>query len=156
MKVDFWHCLCHILNLSLNDTLDLVKGMKLYFLPHLRMCHAEFKRSSNNRRDLKSFCSELREFDRTYNWRIFYPVLFCLTRWLGLQRCASIMSCKSNRSLMQKYVSGLREKGFGARPFDPYKYRRRRGIIVAEEGGVKHITSYIQHASRTTHHISHT
>ena len=57
---------------------------------------------------------------------------------------------------MQKYVSGLREKGFGARPFDPYKYRRRRGIIVAEEGGVKHITSYIQHASRTTHHISHT
>ena len=133
--VDFWHCLCHILNLSLNDALGLVIALKLYYLPHLRMCHAEFKKSSNNRRDLKFFLEELKQIDRNFDWRIFYPVLCCFTRWLGLQLCAYILARKSNRALMQKYVQGLRDKGYGSRAFDPYKYRRRRGIQAAQDGG---------------------
>ena len=99
------------------------------------MCHSEFKRSSNNRRDLKGLHAELVEFDRSFKWKIFYPVLFCLTRWLGLQRCADILSRRSNRTLLEKYAQMLRDRGCGPRTFDPYRYHRRRGVREAHEAG---------------------
>ena len=92
-------------------------------------------RSSNNRAELKSLYEELKEFDKTYNWRIFYPKLFCLTRWLGLWLCAHILSRKSNRVLLQNYARQFRRKGYGPRAFDPYKYRRHRGIQDTVDAG---------------------
>ena len=133
--LDFWHCLCHIFNLALNDTLDAIESLKLFYVPHLRMCHSEFKRSSKNRATLKSVHAELLEFDQTWDWKIFYPQLFCLTRWIGLRRCADILSRKSNRVMMKEYVERLRVKGFGPRRFDPYRYRRRRFQRDAEDAG---------------------
>ena len=103
--------------------------------PHLRMCHSEFKRSSNNRVALKSVREELRGFDQTYNWKIFYPVLFCLTRWLGLQRCADILSRKDNRVILKRYAQTLRDKNFGPRDFDTFRHRRRRGRQAVQEVG---------------------
>ena len=103
--IDFWHCLAHQLNLTLNDALNLIQELKLYYVPHLHMCHSEFKRSSKNRGVFKTLHAELKEFDQTWDWKIFYPVLFCLTRWLGLFKCAAILSRKSNRVLLMKYRS---------------------------------------------------
>ena len=133
--VDFWHCLCHVLNLSLNDALNLIVALKLYFIPHLRMCHSEFKRSSNNRADYKRLYEQLKDLDATYNWRIYYPALFCITRWLGLWLCSHIMGSRSNRVLMVKYRELLRRKGYGPRQFDAYKYRRHRNIEAAVDAG---------------------
>ena len=133
---DFWHCLCcHVFNLALNDTLEAIESIKLFYVPHLRMMHSEFKRSSTNRATLKSVHDDLQEFDRTWNWKIFYPQLFCLTRWLGLHKCADILSRKSNRVMMKKYAEKLRDNNFGPRKFDPYKYRRRRRQRDAEDAG---------------------
>ena len=133
--LDFWHCLCHVFNLALNDALDAMEALKLFYVPHLRMCHSEFKWSSKNRATLKSVKAELEEFDKTWDWKIFLPALFCVTRWIGLKKCADIMSRKSNRVLMKKYVARLRTKGLGPRTFDAYKYRRRRRQRDAEEAG---------------------
>ena len=99
------------------------------------MCHAEFKRSSKNRGVFKTLHSELKEMDKSYSWEIFFPKLFSLTRWIGYQVCTSIMAKKSNRVLMCRYAQTLRDRGCGARHFDPYKYRRRRGFRDAAEGG---------------------
>ena len=134
-RIDFWHCLCHKFSLGLNDALDAIKALKDYFVPHLRMVHSEFKRSSNNRRDFKALHSELCEFDTTYKWKIFYPKLFCLTRWLGFQHCADILATPSNRELLKRYAQQLRDRDFGPRPFNPYRYQRRRGARDAHEAG---------------------
>ena len=123
---DFWHCTNHQLNLGLNDALEAIPALKLFYIPHLRMCYSEFKRSSTNRSELKDLLEELKEFDKSYDWKIFYPALFCLTRWLGFQLCAEILSRKSVRALLQKYAQRLRDKGLGPRNFDPYKYRQQR------------------------------
>ena len=69
--IDFWHCLAHQFNLALNDALDAIEPLKLFYIPHLRMCHSEFKRSSKNRAELKSIREELREFDRHFTYVIF-------------------------------------------------------------------------------------
>lgn len=82
-RIDFWHCLPHQFNLGLNESLDACDALKLYFIPHLRMCHAEFKRSSKNRGVFKTLHSELKEMDKSYSWEIFFPKLFSLTRWIG-------------------------------------------------------------------------
>jgi len=129
--MEFWHCLCHIFNLGLNDGLDAITALKLFFIPHLRMMHAEFKRSSNNRAELKSVHAELKEFDNTFDWKFFYPQLFCLVRWIGVYMCTDIMSHKSNRVMMKRYTDRLRHRGFGPRAFDPFKYRRRRRLQEA-------------------------
>ena len=42
---------------------------------------------------------------------------------------------KSNRALMKMYVQSLRDRGFGARAFDPFKYRRRRTVRDAAAAG---------------------
>ena len=131
--VDFWHCLTHQFNLSLNDALMAIQALKLFYIPHLRMCHMEFKRSDKNRAWLKEILRELLEFDKSFDWKIFYPALFCLTRWLGLQRCAEILSRKSVVALLLKYAQKLRDRGMGPRPFDPYKYQRRRNRRAAVE-----------------------
>ena len=99
------------------------------------MCHAEFKRSSKNRGVYKSLHAELTEMDTSFTWIIFYPKLCCDTRWIGYQICTAIMARKSNRVLMVRYVQTLRDRGCGSRAFDPYKYRRRRGVRDAAEGG---------------------
>ena len=134
-SIDLWHCGCHQVNLSLNDTLDLMESLKLFYIPHLRMCHSEFKRSSKNRAALKELNAAMREFDQDFNWRVFYPSLFCFTRWLGLHKCAKVLASKSNRVLMKKYAEKLRSDKFGPRKFDPYKYRKRRGMTDAREAG---------------------
>ena len=33
--IDFWHCLTHQLNLAVNDSLDAIKALKLYWVPHV-------------------------------------------------------------------------------------------------------------------------
>jgi len=137
--LDFWHCLCHKLNLSLNDALDALLALKLFFIPHLRMIYSEFKRSSNNRAELKTIRAELKEFDATYDWKIFYPQLFCLTRWLGMHHCTDILSRKSNRVIIKRYSQKLRDKGYGPRSFDPYKYRKRRRLRDAEDADADNV-----------------
>ena len=133
--LDFWHCLCHLDNLGLNDAVDAIIALKLFYVSHLRMMHSEFKRSSKNRAELKQVHEDMKTFDVTYDWKIFYPQLFCLTRWLGVQHCAEILARKSNRVMMKQYAAKLREKGFGPRSFDPYKYRRRRRLRDVEDAG---------------------
>ena len=134
--IDFWHCLAHQFNLALNDALDAIEPLKLFYIPHLRMCHSEFKRSSKNRAELKSIREELREFDRHFTYVIFYPALFCLTRWIGVHRCASILARRPIRVLLNRYAQRLRTMKMGPRPFDPFKYRqRRRRAEEADAGG---------------------
>ena len=103
------------------------------------MMHSEFKRSSKNRAHLKQVFADLQEFDEHYNWKIFYPQLFCLTRWLGLQNCCDILSRKSNRVMMKRYATSLRDRGFGPRAFDPYKYQKRRRLREAEDAGADNV-----------------
>ena len=125
--LEFWHCLCHQLNLSLNDALDAIKPLKSFFVPHLRMCHSEFKRSSTNRAELSTIREEMKQqFDHSWDFKIFYPKIFCLTRWVGLHTCVTVLSKRSNRRVLKRYVQRLRERGFGPRDFDAYKYTRRR------------------------------
>ena len=131
--LDFWHCLCHVFNLGLNDGLDAITALKLFFIPHLRMMHSEFKRSSNNRAELKSIHADLKDFDNTFDWKIFYPQFFCLTRWIGVYMCTDILSRKSNRVMMKRYAQRLRRRGFGPRTFDPFKYRKRRRLREAAD-----------------------
>ena len=133
--MDFWHCLCHQFNLSLNEALDYCDNLKLYWIPHLRMCYCEFKRSSNNRGVYKNLYETLKEADKSFDWKMFFPALFCFTRWLGVQTCAAIMVGKSNRVLMKMYVQSLRDRDFGPRAFDPFKYRRRRNVRDAADAG---------------------
>ncbi len=38
--IDFWHCLCHQLNLSVNDALDAIAALKLFWVPHVSMVFA--------------------------------------------------------------------------------------------------------------------
>ena len=33
--MDFWHCGAHQLNLTLNDALDAIAALKLFYIPHL-------------------------------------------------------------------------------------------------------------------------
>ena len=110
-------------------------AIKLFYLPHLRMCHSEFKRSSKNRAYFKDLHAELKESMPNFDWRVFYPILACDTRWLGILLCAQVQARKSNRVLMKKYSSLLRSQKKGSRPFDPYKYRRRRGLQNAADAG---------------------
>ena len=35
--LDFWHCLCHQFNLSVNDALNAIPALKLYWMPHVRI-----------------------------------------------------------------------------------------------------------------------
>ena len=133
--MDFWHCLCHVLNLALNDSLEAIEPLKLFYIPHLRMVYSEFKRSSNNRAELQSIHADLKEFDTTFDWKIFYPQLFCLTRWLGLQKCADILTRRSNRVMLKTDTQRLCDKGYGPRSFDPFKYRKRRRLREAEDAG---------------------
>ena len=84
---------------------------------------------------MKRLHEKLKDFDKTFNWRVFYPALFCITRWLGLWLCAYIMGSRSNRVLMVKYRELLRRKGYGPRQFDPFKYRRRRNLQAAVDAG---------------------
>ena len=133
--VDFWHCLIHQFNLGLNEAVESCKSLKLFFLPHLRMCCSEFKRSSKNRLTYRALLAELKEMDKSFDWKIFYPVLFCITRWLGIQFCVTILARKSNRELLKLYAQKLRDRGCGPRAFDPHKYRRRRGIRDAADAG---------------------
>ena len=100
--LDFWHCGEHKYNLGLNDTVEAVPAMKNYYLPHLRMAYSEFKRSSKNRSTFKDLLDWLKERYPNINWKLFLPVLFNLTRWLGLYYCAEMMSktvrpCPSRR-----------------------------------------------------------
>ena len=134
--LDFWHCLCHQLNLALNDTLDAMSSLKMYFIAFLRMCYSEFKRSSSNRAMLKAIKEELDGLQNGgHTWKMFYPLIFCLTRWIGLQKCALVLSKRTNRLLLKQYAQKLRDSGFGPRPFDPYRYRRRRRRREAQEAG---------------------
>ena len=95
------------MNLSVNDVLDAIDALKLFYIPHLRMCHSEFKRSSKNRADLKSVKAELCEFDRHFTHVVFYPALFSFTRWLGIHKCAKIMGRGTNRVVFERYVQLL-------------------------------------------------
>ena len=52
-----------------------------------------------------------------------------------MQTCAAIMAGKSNRVLMKMYVQSLRDRDFGPRAFDPFKYRRRRNVRDAADAG---------------------
>ena len=135
--LDFWHCLCHKLNLSINDALDAIPALKLYYIPHLRMCHSEFKRSSKARAGLKeilkTIVDQMQDFNKSHDWKVFYPILFCLTRWLGLQTCAAVMAKKNNRHLIQLYAQMLRDHNMGARAFDPFKYRRQRRMRAGDD-----------------------
>ena len=104
-SIDFWHCLGHQKNLTIHDAVDLILSLKLYYLPHLRMVHSEFNRSSKNRGIFKSLYAEMREFDKSFGWTIFYPVIHCDTRFIGLYKCVKIVSSKSNRALLYgRYV----------------------------------------------------
>ena len=133
--LDFWHCGEHKYNLGLNDTVEAVPAMKNYYLPHLRMAYSEFKRSSKNRSTFKDLLDWLKERYPNINWKLFLPVLFNLTRWLGLYYCAEMMSKPSVRALLVGYRQKLRDRGMGPRPFDPHRYRRRREVRDAHLGG---------------------
>ena len=134
--MDFWHCLIHQLNLSLNDTLDAMPALKQFYIAFLRMCYSEFKRSSGNRAMLKAVKEELTDLlNNKHQWKMFYPIIFCLTRWIGLLKCAVVLAKKTNRLLLKKYAQRLRDKGFGPRPFNPRRYSRRRRRREAEEAG---------------------
>ena len=135
--LDFWHCATHQFNLSLNDTLNALPVLKSFFIAFLRMCYSEFKRSSKNRAMLKTIKEELHaSLNGEHNWKMFYPLIFCLTRWIGLLKCAVVLSKKNNRLILKRYAQKLRDDGFGARPFNPYRYhRRRRRREAAEAGG---------------------
>ena len=133
--VDFWHCLCHQLNLSLNDSLDNITAVKLYYVPHARIMYSEFRRSSKRRSDLEDVMKQLRQtFDKS-DWKLFYPVLFCVTRWVGIQRCVEILA--RTPEAFRGYCESLRSKGFGPRHFNPFKYQRHRDQCEAEEAGAE-------------------
>ena len=129
---DFWHCAIHQFNLSVNDALDAITALKLFFVPHMRMMHSEFSRSSCRRHDLGEIFKTWDQ-DHPGGWRLFYPILFCLTRWVGLQKCAAILS--RNPDSFRGYGQHLRDNGFGPREFNPYKYRKRRDRREREEAG---------------------
>ena len=123
-NAEMWHCLCHILDLGANDALNAIEAIKLYYLPHVRMMHSEFSRSSCRRADLEEASRRFKELHGLASWKIFYPMLYCPTRWLGLQRCAETLA--KNRCTFDQYADMLRERGFGPRKFDPYKYRKKK------------------------------
>lgn len=115
--------------------MEAVTAIRDFYIPHLRMAHSEFKRSSKNRADFKSLLVQLKERYPDLNWRLFYPVLFNLTRWLGYYFCAELLAKRSTRGLLLRYARQLRQRGMGPRPFDPYRYRRRRQVRDAHLGG---------------------
>ena len=119
--VELWHCLCHMLNLGMNDALESIKALKLFYLPHVRMMHSEFSRSSLKRVKLQDVLQRFKELHGLTHWKIFYPKLFCLTRWLGLHKCAETLS--KNREVFDGYADTLRQDGFGPREFTPYQYQ---------------------------------
>ena len=97
------------------------------------MMHSEFNRSSVCREFVKSVVNELREWDQHHDWKVFYPIMFCVTRWVGIQRCVTVIS--RNVTTLLSYAEKLRSKNMGSREFDPYKYKRRRGQVEAVEAG---------------------
>ena len=99
------------------------------------MVYGEFKRSSKNRAAFKVLLDELKRRYPNYDWKLYYPILFCLTRWLGFLFCAELLSRRSTRTILNKYVEQLREQGYGPRTFDPHQYRRRRGVRDAHLAG---------------------
>ena len=121
--VELWHCVCHMLNLGMNDALEAIQALKLFYLPHVRMMHSEFSRSSLKREKLKEVSEHFKQLHGLTHWKIFYPKLFCLTRWLGLQICSENLA--KNREVYGAYAESLREDGFGPRKFKPYKYRKK-------------------------------
>ena len=125
--LDAWHGLCHQMDRGLNDAMDAIETLKLFYLPHVRMCHSEFKRSSVNRTELKALTDT--------PWEVFYPKLHVATRWLSMKKVATTMAVKNSRALLKRYAQGLRDRGLGARAFDPYRYHRRRQNRDAEEAG---------------------
>ena len=56
--------------------------------------------------------------------------MFCVTRWVDIQRCVTVISHKVT---FRSYAEKLRSKNIGSRGFDPYKYKRRRGQVEAVE-----------------------
>ena len=121
--VEMWHCLCHMLNLGVNDALECIPALKLFYLPHVRMMHSEFSRSSLKRETLKEVLEHFKQLHGLTHWKIFYPKLFCLTRWLGLHACAETLA--KNREVFGGYADVLREDGFGPRAFKPKKKKKK-------------------------------
>jgi len=101
-NAEMWHCLCHVLDLGANDALNSIEDIKLYYLSHV---HAEFSRSSCRRADLEEASKRFKELHGLTSWKIFYPMLYCSTRWLGLQRCAETLA--KNRETFEQYADML-------------------------------------------------
>ena len=95
----------------------------------LRVMHSEFSKSSVHRVELREIARDFQQ----HNWKCFYPVLFCPTRWVSIQQCASVIS--KNPELFRKYAESMRQRNMGPLSFDPYKYRRRRGLVDAAIAG---------------------
>ena len=125
--MDSWHGLCHKCDLGLNDAIDSNDALRLFYLPHVRMCHSEFKRSSVNRAELKALTDT--------DWKVFYPKIHVKTRWSSMSNVATTMSLKNSRALLKRYAQSLRDRDMGPRAFDPYKYHKRRQAQEAEEAG---------------------
>ena len=86
--------------------------------------HSEFSRSSLKRETLKEVLERFKDLHGLTHWKIFYPKLFCLTRWLGLHKCAEDLA--KNREVYGGYADVLRQDGFGPRKFKPYKSRKKK------------------------------
>ena len=123
INAEMWHCLCHILNLGMNDALENIPSLKSFYLPHVRMMHSEFSRSSLKRVKLQQVLDHFKQLHGLTHWKIFYPKLFCLTRWLGVHKCAETLA--KNREVFEGYAETLRQDGFGPRSkFKPYKSKK--------------------------------
>ena len=110
----------------------------MHFQIQLRMMHSEFNRSSKRRTDLEEIVAAIEEWDNDHNWKVFYPVLFCITRWVGIQKCAAIIS--RSPQIFRSYTQSLRDKNMGPRSFDARKYKKRRGRVDAAEAGADDTT----------------
>ena len=105
----------------------------LHTFSQLRMMHSEFSKSSKRRSEFAQVVKDLDAWDGDHDWKVFYPILFCITRWLGIQRCAELIA--RSPQTFRSYAESLRDKGMGPREFDPYKYKKRRGQVDAVAAG---------------------
>ena len=83
------------------------------------------------RENLQSVFQDLADTE----WKLFYPILFCITRWIGIQRCAETIAKHQGPKIFRSYRDSLRDSGFGPRSFDPYKYKHRQQEVQAAEAG---------------------
>ena len=100
--------------------------------------HSEFSKSSVCRANFKAITEEFLQGD----WKEFYPILFSLTRWIYIQKCDGVVS--QSPELFRQYAESLSQKNMDPRSFDPYKYRRRRGMADAAAAGTLHYSSSLQ------------